>query len=187
MVVAEMRIILYILTAVFLTVSAFVYTIQECEDLYLLIGNTNGDMIMRTALDLAVICLIIIAVIAIVKKEKHRIVKSVICFAVSGAMLYCIGISGFLSRPYTYYDFTSPDEKYTVIAGEWSWLLGGGVNFYERTNPFFVKRIGNFSTDDGYEPIKNNDYSVKWLENEMIFTANNGNAVYETLNIVVEN
>lgn len=181
-----MKIILYIFTVLFLTVSACVYTIQECEDLHLLIGNINGDMIMRIALICAVVCLIIIAVIAIVKKEKRRILKSVICFAVSGVMLYCIGVSGFFSRPYTYYDFTSPDGKYTVIAGEWSWLLGGGVNFYERINSLFVKRIGSFSTDDGYEPIKNNDYSVQWDENQMTFTANNGNNYYETIEICTE-
>ena len=180
-----MRIILYILTAVFLTVSACVYTIQEYEDLYLLIGNVNGNMIMRTALALAVICLIIIAVIAIVKKEKHRILKTVICFVLSCAMLFCIGFSDFFSSPYTYYDFTSPNGKYTVIAGEWSWLLGGGINFFERTNPLFVKRIGSFSTDDGYEPIRNNDYSVQWNEKEMIFTANNGNNYYETTEIKI--
>lgn len=180
-----MRIILYILTAVFLTVSACVYTIQEYEDLYLLIGNVNGDMIMHIALICAVICLIITAVIAIVKKEKHRILKSVICFAVSGAMIFFVGVSGFFSSPYTYYDFTSPDGEYTVIAGEWSWLLGGGVNFFERTNLLFVKRIGSFSTDDGYKPIKSNDYSVQWDENKMIFTANNGNNYYETTEIKI--
>ena len=178
-----MRIILYILTAVFLTVSACVYTIQEYEDLYLLIGNVNGDMIMHTALALAVVCLIIIAVIAIIKKEKHRILKTVICFALSGVMFFCIGFSDFFSRPYAYYDFTSPDGKHTVIAGEWSWLLGGGVSFFERTNFLFVKRVGSFSTDDGYEPIRNNEYSVDWNENKMIFTANNGNGYYETIEI----
>lgn len=181
-----MRIILYILTAVFLTVSACVfYTIQESEDLYLLIGNVNGDMIMHTALVLAVICLIAIAVIAVIKKEKYKILKSIICFALSGAMIFFVGVSGFFSRPYTYYDFTSPDGEYTVIAGEWSWLLGGGVNFFERTNLLFVKRIGSFSTDDGYEPIKNNEYSVDWDENKMIFTANNGNNYYETTEIKI--
>ncbi len=181
-----MKIILYILIAIFLTVSACVYTIQEYEDLYLLIGNINGDMIMRIALICAVVCLIIISVIAIIKKEKRRILKTVICLVISGMMIYCVGISGFFSRPYTYYDFTSPDGKYTVIAGEWSWLHGGGVNFYERINLLFVKRIGSFSTDDGYEPIRNNDFSVAWNENSMDFTANNGNGKDETVNLICE-
>ncbi len=178
-----MKIILYIFTALFLTVSACVYTIRENHDLELLIGNIGSDVIIRTALICAVVCLIIISVIAVAKKEKHRVLKAVICLAASGVMLYCIGVSGFFSRPYTYYDFTSPDGKYTVIAGEWSWLLGGGINFYERTNPLFVKRIGSFSTDDGYEPIKNGDYSSEWNGNIMIFTANNGNGKYETVKI----
>ena len=178
-----MKIILYIFTAVFLTVSACVYTIKEYEDLCLLIGNVNGDMIMRIALICAAVCMIIIAVIAIIRKENGRVLKTVICLAFSGAMLCCVGISSFFSSPYTYYDFTSPDGQHTVIAGEWSWLQGGGVNFYERTNLMFVRRIGNFSTDDGYEPINNGDYSVVWNDNEMTFTANNGNNYYETVEI----
>lgn len=178
-----MKIVLYVFAALFLSVSALVYTIQEYEEWYLLIGHINGDMIMRVALICAAICMIMTAVIAIGKKENRRVIKTVICLAVSVALLYCVGISSFFSRPYTYYDFTSPDEKYTVIAGEWSWLQGGGVNFYERVNPFFVKRAEEFLTDDGYEPIKNGDYAVEWNENELVFIANNGNEIYETVKI----
>ncbi len=180
-----MKIILYIFTTVFFVVSACVYTIQEYEDLYLLIGNINGDMIMRIALICASLCLIITAFIAIVKKEKQRIPKFIICLAVSCAMLCCVGISSFLSRPYDYYDFTSPDGKYTAIAGEWSWLHGGGINFYERINPVFVKQIGSFNTEDGYTPISKGDYSVEWNKNAMTFTARNGNGSgkYETVTV----
>lgn len=181
-----MSIVLYILTAVFLTVSACVYTIQESEELYLLIGSINGDLIMRIALSCAVVCLVIRAVIAIVRKEKQRILKAVICLAASGTMIFCIGISAFFSNSYTFYDFNSPDGKYTVIAGEWSWLQGGGIDFYERTNLLFVKKAGSFSTDDGFEPIKRNDYFVEWDENKMIFTANNGNNYYKTTEIYAE-
>ena len=178
-----MKIILYILTSVFLAISACVYTIKENEELNLLIGNINDDMIMRIALICAAVCLITVSVIVIIRKENRRFLKTVICLAVSGAMLCCVGISSFFSSPYTYYDFSSPDGKYTVIAGEWSWLLGGGVDFYERENLIFVKRLGSFLTDDGYEPIKNGDYSVEWNGNKMIFTANNGNGKYETVEI----
>lgn len=181
-----MKIILYVFTAIFLAVSACVYTIQEYEDLYLLIGNINGDMIMRIALICASLCLISIAFIAVIKKEKQRILKFVICLAISCAMFCCVGISSFLSRPYDYYDFTSPDRKYTVIAGEWSWLHGGGINFYERINPVFVEKIGNFSTDDGYTPISRGKYSVEWNENVMTFSADNGNGIYESLKIETE-
>ena len=178
-----MKIILYIFISVFLAVSACVYAIKENEELNLLIGNINGDMIMRIALICAAVCLITVSVIAIIRKENRRYLKTVICLAASGVMLYCVGISSFFSRPYKYYDFVSPDGKNTVIAGEWSWLQGGGVNFYKRINFLFVKRIGSFSTDDGYEPIKNGDYSLQWDENKMIFKANNGNNYYETIEI----
>ncbi len=178
-----MKIILIILTAVFTFTSALVYTIQEFDESVMLIGNISGDAIMRIMLICAAICLIIISIIAIAKKEKHRFLQIVICLMISVAMFWCVGISSFFSRPYTYYDFTSPDGKYTVTAGEWSWLQGGGINFYERKNILFVKRIGNFSTDDGYCAIKSGNYSVQWDRNVMIFTADNGNGKYESVNM----
>ncbi|MBQ8762641.1 MAG: hypothetical protein IJZ07_00880 [Clostridia bacterium] len=178
-----MKIVLYVFTAVFIVASAFVYTIQEYENLTLLIGNINGDMIMQAALTCAAVCLIIISVIAIIKKEKRRILKTVICLAASFSMLCCVGISSFFSQSYTYYDFTSPDGEYTVIAAEWSWLRYGGITFYERTNPVFVKKAGGFSANYGYQPIEKGDYSVEWNENKVIFTLNKGDNYYETIAI----
>lgn len=180
------KIIIGGISVALIIVSCFIYAIRESFGLNFLVGNTDSDIIIRIALVCAAICLIIISVIAIVKKEKHRILKTLICFVASVAIFYFVGISAFFSRPYTYYDFVSPDGKYSVIAGEWSWLQGGGVNFYERTNPFLIKEIDSISTDDGYEPIKRNDYSVKWDENRMEFTANNGNGYYETIEIFCE-
>ncbi len=181
-----MKVILYVLTSLFFLVSAAVYAVCEYSDLMLLIGNVNGYMVIRIALVCAAICLIIISVISIAKKEKHKILKMVICFIASVAILCFVGISAFFSRPYTYYDFASPDGKYSVIAGEWSWLQGGGVVFCERINPLFIKEIDSILTDDGFKPIKRNDYSVKWNENRMEFTANNGNGYYETIEILCE-
>lgn len=180
-----MKIVLYVFTALFLAVSACVYTIQEYEELYLLIGKINGDMIMRIALICAVLCLIIISVITIIKKEKHRGLQTAVCLMISCAMIYCVGLSSFLSRPYNYYDFTPPDGKYTAIAGEWSWLQGGGITFYERKNPLFVKCVGTFGTDDGYRAIESGDYSVEWNGNVMTFTApdGNGSGKYESVNV----
>ncbi len=181
-----MKIILYVFTLLFLAVSACVYTIQEYEELYLLIGSINGDMIMRVALICAAVCLVILSAVVIIKKEKRRVLHTVVCLMISAAMIYCVSISWFFSRPYTYYDFTSPDGKYTVIAGEWSWLQGGGVNFYERINPVFVKKIGSFSTDDGYQPINKGDYTVEWNGNIMEFIADNGNGIDKSLKIEAE-
>lgn len=181
-----MKIILYIMTAVFLGISASVYAVQEYGDLSLLIGNTNGDAVMRIMLSCAAVCFIIISVIAIIRKEKHMILQAVIGLMISAAMFSCVGISSFFSRPYSYYNFTSPDGKYTVIAGEWSWLQGGGVTFYERKNPLFVIPKESFLTDDGYEAIKSGDYSVEWDENVMIFTADNGSGKYEPVEIIFD-
>lgn len=54
-----------------------------------------------------------------------------------------------------------------MVAEEWSWLQGSGVNFYEPIDEKKLHRIGYILTDDGYRPLKDNSYSLKWSENEV--------------------
>lgn len=66
-----------------------------------------------------------------------------------------------------YYTFKSPDKKHTIIAKETSILLLGEVSLYERENPFFIKNLDAYILpDDGYTPIYNNNYNIKWNENK---------------------
>ena len=82
-------------------------------------------------------------------------------------ILTSIGSGGLWDRYEKYYYFTSPISHKKIIAEEWSWLQGGGVNFYETVNEKQIHCIGRISTDDGFRPLSNNAYSLKWSENEV--------------------
>lgn len=129
-------------------------------------------------------CLAISAITAFaLKKEKHIIINTIIRVALLSGVIYYTTVLSFFTVDNEYYNFTSPDGNHTVIAEEWSLLLDGGVNFYERENSFLVIRKENFNTDDGYRIISSGNYSVEWNENIMAFTGNNGNGVFKTVEI----
>ena len=76
----------------------------------------------------------------------------------------------FMADSETYYTFYSPDRRYSVIAEEWSWLLGGSVTLYERTSPFLVEQKAVLITDDGFRPISADAYEIQWEDNVVTFT-----------------
>lgn len=151
-----------------------------------LIGSVSGDILNVGFGVCAAVCLLVSAIAAIISKsEKHIVFNSVIRFlCICIICFFAYFLSTFISTG-NYYEFSSPDGEHTVVAEEWSFLLGGGVNFYERINPVFVKYKENFSTDDGFRAISWGDYSVEWEENVMSITLQNGNNIYKTVNIVV--
>ena len=76
----------------------------------------------------------------------------------------------FMADSETYYTFYSPDRRYSVVAEEWSWLLGGSVTLYERTSPFLVEEKARLITDDGFRPISADAYEIQWDDNVVTFT-----------------
>jgi hypothetical protein len=108
-------------------------------------------------------------IIFTIKKNKKN---TILCIGIG---IITVFLSIFISLVFTgsgdsdesYYYFTSPITGDVIIAEEWSWLLGGGVNFYEKSNEKQVHLIGSISTDNGYRPLADNAYSLEWNPNEV--------------------
>lgn len=173
-----------VLSFLFIILAAAVKLFEEKTKYNFLIGSLNGERLIYVFLICACICLVISAITAFAfKKEKHIVINTIIRIVLLAGIIYYASVLSFLSTDSEYYIFTSPDEKFSVIAEEWSFLLGGGVNFYERENSFLVIEKESFSTDDGYGVISAGNYSTEWKGNIMTFTGNNGNGVYKTIKI----
>lgn len=172
----------------FILLAAAVSLVINYSKFSFLIGTVNSNELIIIFAAFAAICLAVSTITAIAsKQEKHMVLKSIIRVLIICVIVYFALISNAFNRSCDYYEFTSPDGKYTVIAEEWSYLLGGGVNFYERINPLLVMQKEDFTTDDGYRAISSGDYSVEWNENVMDFTVQNGNGIYKTLKIEMNN
>lgn len=168
----------------FILIAAAVKLFEEKTKYNFLIGTLNGNGLIALCLICACVCIAISAITAFAsKKEKHMVINTFIRMALIAGILYYTFTLSFFTADNEYYKFTSPDGKYSVIAEEWSFLLGGGVNFYERENLFIVTEKESISTDDGYRVISAENYSVEWKENIMIFTGSNGNNVFKTVEI----
>lgn len=147
----------------FILLAAAVSLVINHSKFSFLIGTLNSNELIIIFAAFAAICLAVSTITAIAsKQEKHMVlIKSVIRVFIICAIVYFALTSAAFNRSCDYYEFTSPDGKYTVIAEEWSYLLGGGVKFYERINPLLVMQKESFSTDDGYRAINSGDYSVE--------------------------
>lgn len=171
-------------SVLFTLLAAAVKLIEEKTKYNFLIGTLSGDGLISVLLICAAACLAVSAITAFAsKREKHIVINTVIRIILIAVTVYYTLILSLFTTDTEYYKFTSPDGKHSVIAEEWSFLLGGGVNFYERENVFFVKEKGSFSTDDGYRVIAAENYSVEWNENVFTFSGSNGNGVYDTIEI----
>lgn len=120
---------------------------------------------------ISIICLLVFPIILFLQLKKD-IKNFILCFSI-GIITFFLSFfiyllfSGSGDRSEHYYNFSSPINGRTMVAEEWSWLQGGGVNFYEPLDEEKMHRIGYISTDDGYRPLKDNSYSFKWSENEV--------------------
>ncbi|MBQ9850937.1 MAG: hypothetical protein IJO36_09585 [Clostridia bacterium] len=170
-----------IIAAIPIAVALILILIYEISGNEFLVGSVNDSLLYIVLLSTSAVFYLISAIIALFNKgEKNRI--SSFIPKISRFVIVCICIFNW-SYDYEdkkYYEFTSPDGNHTVVAEEWSYLLGGGVRFYERKNPFFVSHKDLLITDDGYRAISSGDYTIEWTDNSMLFTAQNGNGIYKT-------
>lgn len=119
----------------------------------------------------SIICLLVFPIILFLQLKKD-IKNMILCFCIGIITIFLsffiyLLFSGSGDRSERYYNFTSPITGTTMVAEEWSWLQGGGVNFYESIDEEKMHRIGYISTDEGYRPLEDNSYSLKWSENEV--------------------
>ncbi len=182
----KVKIIFGILSAILVLLALAVFLTEKYSDFSFLLGTVNGDVLTVGFAVCAAVSLLISAITAIILKTEKRIVLNSVIRILSICVIGCFAfVSSSVSKDCEYYEFFSPDGAHTVVAEEWSYLLGGGVVFYERINPLFVTYREDFTTDDGYRAISSGDYSVEWEENVMSITLQNGNRFYETIRIAM--
>ena len=63
-----------------------------------------------------------------------------------------------------YFEYTSNDQKHEIVVNEKSFLLGGWGDIYEKTSFCTMKKVGEYTTDDGFCPFTNNAFYFVWNE-----------------------
>ena len=127
------------------------------------------------------------------KKYSKKIIKIIIIIGWIGLILAFLfgSFVVLLNHSVTkYHEFSSPDKRYTLIVRESSFLLLSEISLYERKNPFFIEKIknSNVGTDDGYTPISQGSYWIKWNKNTVTLAidGNWNNQSWTTIKVIFE-
>jgi len=165
--------------SIFLIVAlALVDAYTEYYVIFLRTGTSGISYFSFTILSAAIITL----VVTMYKDKQIRLLKTIVCVLIAVGMFIC---SSFLyavtDLENKYYKFYSPDKKYCIIAYEWSFLLGGGVEIYEPSNVLLARKVAQLGADDGYRFIKHHNYSIEWDKNIVTFTVGSDSGYKDTV------
>lgn len=107
------------------------------------------------------------------KKSYKKVTKNVVIigwFSLTLAFLFGTFVMLLNHDVTQYHELPSPDKKYKLVVKESAFLLLSEISLCERKNIFFIEKIEDSATatDDGYLPISQDSYWVKWDKNVVI-------------------
>ena len=140
--------------------------IMESNDISLWVFGLSSDELMPALGAASGFCVVLFFSFYLSSKNaKHKAVIAVVSVLVN--MLVCAEAAFTYSRQpeYEYFEIVSEDKEHEIIIKEGSFLLLGEGEFYEKTSPVTMVRLGGYSTDDGYSPFSDNKYEILWNEN----------------------
>ena len=119
--------------------------------------------------------------IIVIKKHNKKVIVFISTLVTLGILLFSLFLCAFTTGG-DYYTFSSPDRKHSIVIEEWAFLMGEGINVYERENMFFIRKLGTLSGDS-----QNGYYPIEWKENKVIITSNMGTENEEICEYVLKN
>ena len=173
-----LSVVVGIVSMFFIIALALVDAYTEYYVIFLRTGASGISYFSFTILSAAIITL----VVTMYKDKQIRLFKTIVCVLIAVGIFIC---SSFLyavtDLENKYYKFYSPDKKYCIIAYEWAFLLGGGVEIYEPSNVLLARKVAQLGADDGYRFIKHHNYSIEWDKNIVTFTVGSGSGYKDTV------
>lgn len=100
------------------------------------------------------------------KNIGHKTLVAWLSIVISFLVLLYMLIDYSFSPSSKYFEYTSDDQKHHIVVNERSFLLGGWGDIYEKNSFCTMKRVGGYSTDDGFCPFSNDAFYFVWGEND---------------------
>ena len=139
-------------------------------------------------MDTSVVFFILIALIVVsvflslvIKNHNKRMIIFISTLVMIGILFFSFFLCAFTTGG-DYYTFSSPNKKHSIVIEEWMFLMGEGINVYERENMFFIRSLGTLPG----EP-RNGSYPIEWRENIAVITLNKGTENEETCKFILKN
>ncbi len=151
-----------------LLIPYIILRVLELSDTYIYAFGTDSErMLPNIAFGLLVFGLSGVAVLVCknAKRKKLAIILSVILIFLV-LCFQAIHILHSLTKDSIYFEFISDNNEHQIIVKEDAWLLSGFGDVYEKNSDYTMKKVGHYTTDDGYRPFSNNTYYFVWNEND---------------------
>lgn len=136
----------------------------ERRNIYIFFSGLGANEIMPFITILCVALLISAIAVFLYKNCKHKITVVTLSVILSISVIFFMIVAYAFSPVNTYFEYTSDDQQHEIIVNEKSFLLGGWGDIYEKTSFCTMKRVGQYSTDDGFRPFTNNAFFFVWNE-----------------------
>ncbi len=151
-----------LITSAILLAIGIIIRLLERQNIYLyLFGTSNKEIKSITILLVAILIISSISLI-LYKNTKHKTLVVVASVVLSFIILSYLSLVSLLSFNGTYFEYTSDDQKHDIVVKECALLLAGWGDIYEKTSFFTMKKVGSYTTDDGFCPFSKGTFRFVW-------------------------
>ncbi len=138
----------------------------ENFNIHLYLFGVGAEEINPIITVLSVVLFISAIGLLLYKNTKHKDFVVLATAIPSFLILSYLIFFSLLSMNGTYFEYTSDDAKHDIVVNERDFLLAGYGDIYEKTSFFTMKRVGGYTTDDGFRPFSNNAFYFVWNEKD---------------------
>lgn len=150
-----------ILLGVYLLIRIFVKF-----NIYIYFFKVGVEVIIPIIIMLDVTLLISAIAVLFYKNTKHKDLTVLTTTILSFLILSCLSMFFLFTMDATYFEYTSDDKKHNIVVNEGSFLLSGYGDIYEKTSFCTMKKVGDYTTDDGFRPFTEDAFYFVWNEND---------------------
>ncbi len=140
--------------------------VLERINIHLYLFGVGTEEINSIITVLGVVLFISAIALLFYKNTKHKGLVVLATAIPSFLILSYLILFSLLSMNGTYFEYTSDDKKHDIVVNECAFLLAGYGDIYEKTSFFTMKRVGRYTTDDGFCPFSNNAFYFVWNEKD---------------------
>ncbi len=140
--------------------------VLEKFNIYLYLFGVGSEEIIPIITLLGVALLISAIAVLFYKNTRHKAIVVIATTILSFFLLPYLLLFSLFSMNGTYFEYTSDDEKHDIVVNECAFLLAGYGDVYEKTSIFTMKRVGGYTTDDGFCPFSNDAFYFIWNEKD---------------------
>ena len=157
--------ITFIISAVLLGVYLLIRIFVKFN-IYIYLFKVGVEVIIPIIIMLGVTLLISAIAVLFYKNTKHKDLTVLTTTILSFLILSCLSMFFLFTMDATYFEYTSDDKKHNIVVNEGSFLLSGYGDIYEKTSFCTMKKVGDYTTDDGFRPFTEDAFYFVWNEND---------------------